>query len=93
MNVAQRSTTLYTINDNNKFSNISKGKFSYSNNNINITSNNDNYSKVINKVSTTSLDSAPYTTLCGRQPVHVHPSSVLFSMGISIHWQLLNLMI
>jgi hypothetical protein len=71
------NTTNYN-NNNNESSIVSHGKFSFSNNNSN--NNNNNNIKQNNIIFTKEDTTAPYETLTGRQPVHIHPSSVLFSL-------------
>lgn len=78
LNVAQRVTTQTTGN---KFANNNSNNSSVSNTNSRFSfSQNTHSSASSSKFSSSSDDAAPYRTIRGRQPVHIHPSSVLFSM-------------
>ena len=79
LNVAQRASSVQqaTLNSasGGSLSTTSSGKFAFSS-----SSGGGNGKHSAGRNVSTNEDAAPYVTIRGHQPVHVHPSSVLFSM-------------
>lgn len=81
--LAQMQSNMTSMNSSSSITTAGQGRFHFSNNNSSNSAAGSSMEKArtgTNIFAKDDTDGAPYRTIRGRQPVHIHPSSVLFSM-------------
>ena len=80
--LTQMHNNMNSMNSSSSVTTAGQGRFHFSNNNPNDNTSRNKWSGNVfsSKNTTGEDDTAPYRTVRSRQPVHIHPSSVLFSM-------------